>query len=94
MEQQTGSTLGKEYLNCTPVYYHPAYLTEYVMQNAELNEVQAGIKFAVRNISNLRYADDIWHLHPYGRKRRTKEPLDESEKGEWKICLKTQHSEN
>ena len=59
MEQQTGSTLGKEYLNCTPVYYHPAYLTEYVMQNAELNEVQAGIKFAVRNISNLRYADDI-----------------------------------
>ena len=55
---------------------------EYIMPNAELNEVQAGIKFAGRNISNLRYADDIWHLHPYGRKRRTKEPLDESEKGE------------
>ena len=35
-----------------------------------------------------------WH-HPYGRKlRRTKEPLDESERGEWKIWLKTQHSEN
>ena len=35
-----------------------------------------------------------WH-HPYGRKRiRTKEPLDESERGEWKSCLKTQHSEN
>ena len=49
---------------------------EYIMPNAELNEVQAGIKFAGRNISNLRYADDIWHLHPYGRKRRTKEPLD------------------
>ena len=28
-----------------------------------------------------------WH-HPYGRKRRTKEPLDESERGEWKVGLK------
>ena len=33
-----------------------------------------------------------WH-HPYSRKRRgTKEPLDESERGEWKSWLKTQHS--
>ena len=33
--------------------------------------------------------------HPYGSKwRRTKEPLDESEKGEWKSWLKAQHSEN
>ena len=31
---------------------------------------------------------------PYGRKWRTKEPLDESEKREWKRWLKTQHSEN
>ena len=30
---------------------------EYVMQNAGLNETQAGIKIAGRNISNLRYAD-------------------------------------
>ena len=35
-----------------------------------------------------------WH-HPYGRKwRRTKEPLDESERGEWKSWLKAQHSKN
>ena len=35
-----------------------------------------------------------WH-HPYGRKRRrTKEPLDESERGEWKSWLIAQHSEN
>ena len=35
-----------------------------------------------------------WH-HPYVRKwRRTKEPLDESERGEWKSWLKAQHSEN
>ena len=35
-----------------------------------------------------------WH-HPYGRKRRrTKEPVDESERGEWNSWLKVQHSEN
>ena len=31
---------------------------EYLMQNASLDEAQAGIKFAGRNINNLRYADD------------------------------------
>ena len=59
------------------------------MRNAELEETQAGIKIAGRNINNLR-----WH-HPYGRKgRETKKPLDESESGEWKSWLKAQHSEN
>ena len=32
---------------------------EYIMQNARLDEAQAGIKIAWRNISNLRYTDDI-----------------------------------
>ena len=31
---------------------------EYMMRNAELEEAQAGIKIARRNINNLRYADD------------------------------------
>ena len=31
---------------------------EYIMQNAGLNEAQAGIKIARRNINNLRYTDD------------------------------------
>ena len=31
---------------------------EYIMQNAGLDEVQAGVKITGRNISNLRYADD------------------------------------
>ena len=31
---------------------------EYLMQNARLDEAQAGIKIAGKNISNLRYADD------------------------------------
>ena len=58
MEKQTGSKLGKEYIKV--VHCHPAYLTyaEYIMQNAELDEAQAGIKTAGRNTNNLRYADD------------------------------------
>ena len=52
---------------------------EYIMRNAGLNEAQAGITIAGRNINNLRYADDTT-LN--GRKQRTKEPPDESEIGE------------
>ena len=53
---------------------------EYIMQNAGRDEAKVGIKFSGRNINNLRYADDI-NLH--GREQRgTKEPLDESERGE------------
>ena len=62
---------------------------EYFMWKARLDEAKAGIKVAVRNINNLRYADR--HC-PCGRKsKRTKEPLDESERGEWKSWLKIQH---
>ena len=58
MEQQTGLKLGKEYIKA--VYCHSAYLTyaEYIMRNAGLEEAQAGMKIAGRNINNLRYADD------------------------------------
>ena len=59
------------------------------MRKAGLEEAQAGMKIPERNINNLK-----WH-HPYGRKwGRTKEPLDESERVEWKSWLKAQHSEN
>ena len=61
------------------------------MWNARLDDVQAGIKIARRNINNFRYCR--WHP-PYGRKQRTKGPLNESERREWKNWLKTQHSEN
>ena len=56
--EQTGSKSGKEYIKA--VYCHPAYLTyaEYIMRNAGLEEAQAGIKIAGRNINHLRYADD------------------------------------
>ena len=57
MEKWTGSKLGKGYIKAVPC--HPAYLyAEYIMQNAKLDETQAGIKTSGRNINNLRYADD------------------------------------
>ena len=63
------------------------------MRNPGLEETQAGTKIAGRYINNLRYADDT--NHPYGRKLRgIKKPLDESESGESKSCLKAQYSEN
>ena len=39
------------------------FYAEYIMRNAGLEEAQAGIKIAGRNINNLRYADDttLWH---------------------------------
>ena len=65
---------------CVLSLYLFNFYAEYIMRNAGLDEAQAGIKIAGRNINNLRYAEDI---HDKGRKRRgTKEPLDESERGE------------
>ena len=58
---------------------------EYIMRSARLDEAQAGIKIARRNIINLRYADDN---HLYGRKQRgTKKPLEESEKADLKFNI-------
>ena len=62
MEKQTGSKWEKEYVKA--IYCHLAHLwtlpiySEYIMRNAGLEEAQAGIKIAGRNINNLRYADD------------------------------------
>ena len=49
------------------------------MRNAGLEEAQAGIKIAVRNInySDMQMTPPLWQ-----KVKRTKEPLDESERGE------------
>ena len=56
MEEQTGSKLGKECVKAA--YCHRLFnlYAEYLMQNAGLDEFQARLKTAGRNISNLRYA--------------------------------------
>ena len=59
MEQQTGSKIGKGvHQGCilSPCLFN--FYAEYIMRNAGLEEAQAGIKTAGRNINNLRYADD------------------------------------
>ena len=58
------------------------------MQNAGMDEAQARIKIARRNIKNLRYADDTTLM---AESKEELEPLDEGERGEWKSWLKTQH---
>ena len=63
------------------------------MQNARLDEAQAGIKIAWRNINNLRYADDTT-LRAESEEELDEEPLDEGEREEWKSWLKIQHSNN
>ena len=97
MEQQTCFQIGKViHQGCVLSSCLFNLYAEYIMQNARLNEAfswnQAGVKIAGRNINKPQTRR--WH-HPYGRKRRrTKEPFVEGERGEWKIWLKTQHSKN
>ena len=55
------------------------FYAEYIMRNAGLDEAQAGIKMAGRNIHNLRYADDT---NLMAESEEDIEPLDESERGE------------
>ena len=59
IEQQTGSKSGKGYIkavDCHPCLFN--FYAEYIMRNTGLEEAQAGIKIAGRNINNLRYAED------------------------------------
>ena len=60
------------------------------MRNSRLDEAQAGMEIAGRNINNLRYADDTTLM----AESEELESLDESESEEWKSWLKAQHSEN
>ena len=94
MKQGTGSQLGKEYVKA--VYCHPAnltYMQRTSWENTGLEEAQAGIKIAERNINNLRYADDTTLT---AESQEELKPLDEGEKRvkkhflcEWKREWKT-----
>ena len=65
---------------------------EYIMQNTKLDEAQAGIKIAGRNISNLRYADDTTLMAE--SKEELKSFLMKVKEESEKSWLKTQHSKN
>ena len=61
------------------------------MGNARLDETQAGIKISRSNVINLRYTADTTLMAESEEKL---ESLDKSERGEWKVWLKTQYSKN
>ena len=64
---------------------------EYIVRNAALDEAWTGIKIAGRNIYHLNYADDTTLM---SESEEEIEPLDEIERGEWKIWVKAEHAEN
>ena len=65
---------------------------EYSMRNAGLDEAQVGIKIARRNISNLRYADDITQMAE--SKEELKNLLMKVKEESAKSWLKTQHAKS
>ena len=67
------------------------FYAEYIMRNSRLDEAQAGIKIAGRNINNLRYANDTTFMAESEEELKSLlMKVKESEKS-W---LKTQHSKN
>ena len=90
MEQQTGSKSGKEYVKA--VCCHPAYST--YMRNARLDEAQAGIKIAGKNISIFRYAEDTTLMAESEEERKSllMKVKEESEKAGLKLNIQKQRS--
>ena len=90
MEQRTGSKLGKEYIKalcCHPSLFN--FHAEYVMQNAGLEEAQAGIKIGRRNINNLRYADNTTLMAESEKELKSLlMKVKESEKSGLKLSIK------
>ena len=91
MKQHTGSKLGNECVKY--VYSHPVYLTyiqstSYKMTGWMKHNLESRLPGEISVTSDMQVTPPSW------RKQRTKEPLDESERGERKSWLKAQHSEN
>ena len=80
IEQQTGSKQEKEYIKA--VYCHPVYLT-YMLSTSWETLGWMKHKLESRLWGEIPITSVTQRHHPYGRKWRTKEPLDESER-EWK----------
>ena len=84
--------MGNEHVKA--VHCNPAYLTYvgYIVKNAGLDESQAEIKIAGKNINSLRYADDTTLMSE--SKEKLKNLLMRVKKESEKSWLKSQHSKN
>ena len=95
VERLTDSKLGKEYINT--VYCHSAYLTFMRSTTCKMlgwinHKLESRLPGEISANSDMQM---MAYLPSNSRKqRRTKEPLDEDERGEWKSWLKTWHSKN
>ena len=92
MEQQTGSKSGKE--DVKVVILSPCLFNlyaEYIMRNAGLDETQAGIKIAGRNINNLGYTDETTFMAESKEKLKSflMKVKEESEKAGLKLNITT-----
>ena len=92
MEQQAGSKFGKEYIKA--VYCHCTYLTYKQNTSCKMpgwmkHKLESRLPREISITSDMQITPPLM-----GKQKRTKEPLDESERGEFKCWLKTQHSEN
>ena len=86
MEQQTGSKLGKEYVKAA--CYHPAYLTYMQSTSCKMpgwmkHKLESRLPGEISITSDMQMTPPLWQ-----KAKRTKEPLDESERGECKAGLK------
>ena len=72
------------------------FYAEYILRNAGLEETQAGIKIAWRNINHLRYADDTTLMAESEEELKSllMKVKEEIERGEFKSWLKAEHTEN
>ena len=80
MEQQTGSKLGTEYVKA--VYCHPAYLTYMQSTPCKMlgwmkHKLESRLPGKISITSDMQVTPPLWQ-----KARGTKEPLDESERGE------------
>ena len=85
MKQETGSKLGKEFVRA--VYCHPAYLTSMQCTSCKMLGWMKH-KLESRLLGEISITSDMQMT------QGTKQPLDESERGERKSWLKAQHLEN
>ena len=90
MEQRTSSKLGKEYVKA--VYCHPAYLTYVQSTSCEMlswmkHKLESRLLGEISITSAMQMTPPLWQ-----KVKRNWRAFDESEKGEWKSWLKTQHS--